>query len=232
MKVIDRRYRLGLPRPQEPVVEEASRESVDVILAHLGEIGPAVASLRRESSRLAEWAEELARRLLTGAKVLAAGNGGSAAEAQHFTAELVGRYAGGRQAFPAICLHADAPALTAIGNDYGNDEVFARQVCGHVRSGDVLLLLSTSGRSPNLLAAARAAREAGATVWALTGASPNPLAETADEAICIDTAAPHAQEAHLIALHALCASFDAAVQRFQEHGLPDRRGGGLAGGAP
>ncbi|WP_120519955.1 D-sedoheptulose-7-phosphate isomerase [Arthrobacter celericrescens] len=205
-------------RTPEPAAEELPREAVDVVLAHLGQVGPAVAALRRESSRLAEWGEELARRLVTGKKVLAAGNGGDAAEAQHFTAELIGRHVKDRQAFPAIALPADASAVTAIGNDYGYDEVFARQVSGHIRNGDVLLVLSADGHSPNLLAAVEAAHRAGATVWALTGASPNPLAGSADEAICIDTDPSHAQEAHLIAIHALCGCFDAAVERFRKEG--------------
>jgi D-sedoheptulose 7-phosphate isomerase len=210
-----------VPDPRKKADRRAGdipQEAVDVVLQHLGQVGPAVAALRRESSRLAEWGEELARRLVTGKKVLAAGNGGDAAEAQHFTAELVGRHVEDRQAFAAIALPADASAVTAIGDDYGYDEIFARQVTGHIRSGDVLLLLSTSGRSPNLLAAAEAAHKAGATVWALTGARPNPLADAADEAICISTEATHAQEAHLIAIHALCGCFDAAVERFRKEG--------------
>ena len=92
-----------------------------------------------------------------GQRLLAAGNGGSAAEAQHLTAELVGRFDGERVPFSAISLHAETSAVTAIANDYGYDDVFARQVRAHGRSGDVLMLLSTSGKSPNLLRAAEAA---------------------------------------------------------------------------
>lgn len=201
-----------LPRNRRMPVAHTP-QGVDVVLEHLFQVGPAVASLRRESSRLAEWGEDLARRLIVGHRILAAGNGGSAAEVQHFTAELLGRYSGERPPFSAIALHGDSSAMTAIGNDYGYDSVFARQVTGHIRRGDVLLLLTTSGRSPNLLAAARAAREAGATTWALTGPAPNPLADVVDEAICVNAPAPNVQEAHLIALHALCGCFDAAVER-------------------
>ena len=94
--------------------------------------------------------------LAAGGRLLAAGNGGSAAQAQHLTAELVGRYRDERPGYSAIALHADTSTLTAVGNDYGFDSLFARQVTAHGRPGDILILLSTSGRSPNLLAAAEA----------------------------------------------------------------------------
>jgi phosphoheptose isomerase len=145
--------------------------------------------------------------------LLAAGNGGSAAEAQHLTAELVGRYRGEREPLSAIALHTDTSALTALGNDYGFDEVFARQVRAHGRPGDVLLTLSTSGRSPNLVAAAEAASALGLTVWALTGPGPNPLTAASTEAICLPGATPSVQEAHLVAVHLLCEMVDRTLAR-------------------
>ena len=145
-------------------------------------------------------------------RLLAAGNGGSAAQAQHLTAELVGRYRADRPPFSAICLTAETSSLTAIANDYPADELFARQVEAHGRAGDVLVLLSTSGRSPNAVAAARRARECGITVLAMTGPAPNPLAAVADDAVCIDSPwTATVQECHLVALHLVCAAFDAAV---------------------
>ncbi|MFD5513769.1 D-glycero-beta-D-manno-heptose 1-phosphate adenylyltransferase [Streptomyces sp. NPDC127051] len=164
-----------------------------------------------EVERLQAWGSELAARLQRGGRLLAAGNGGSAAEAQHLTSELVGRLRDDRQPLSAIALHADTSAVTAIGNDYGYDEVFARQVRAHGRPGDVLLLLSTSGRSGNLLRAAGAARERGMTVWALTGAAPNPLGELADEAVRAHGPTATVQECHLVAVHVLCASVDIAL---------------------
>ncbi|MFI5982173.1 D-glycero-beta-D-manno-heptose 1-phosphate adenylyltransferase [Streptomyces sp. NPDC051555] len=164
-----------------------------------------------EVERLQAWGSELAARLQRGARLLVAGNGGSAAEAQHLTSELVGRLRDDRQPLSAIALHADTSAVTAIGNDYGYDEVFARQVRAHGRPGDVLLLLSTSGRSVNLLRAAGAARERGMTVWALTGAAPSPLGELADEAVCAHGPTATAQECHLVAVHVLCAGVDVAL---------------------
>jgi len=158
------------------------------------------------------WGSRLATTLVAGGRVLAAGNGGSAAQAQHLTAELVGRYRHERRSFSALCLSAETSSLTAIVNDYGPDELFARQVDGHGRPGDVLVLMSTSGRSPNLLEAARRGRGLGLDVWAFTGPAPNPLADLADETLAVDS--PYTatvQELHLVALHILCAAVDRAL---------------------
>jgi D-sedoheptulose 7-phosphate isomerase len=159
-----------------------------------------------------EWGERLAGLLTGGGRLLAAGNGGSAAQAQHLTAELVGRYRHDRKPFSAICLSAETSSLTAICNDYPASELFARQVEAHGRPGDVLVAMSTSGRSENLLAAARRGRSAGLQVWALTGPLPNPLAEHATEVCAVD--APYTatvQELHLVALHIVCAAMDRAL---------------------
>ncbi|MGC0373156.1 D-sedoheptulose-7-phosphate isomerase [Streptomyces sp. SAI-229] len=162
--------------------------------------------------RIADWGGRLAGVLTDGGRLLAAGNGGSAAQAQHLTAELVGRYRRERRAYSALALHAETSSVTAIGNDYGFDHVYARQVTAHGRPGDVLMLLSTSGRSANLIAAAVTGRRAGLRVWALTGPGPNPLAEAADDALCVAAgSAATVQETHLVAVHLLCECFDAAV---------------------
>jgi D-sedoheptulose 7-phosphate isomerase len=160
----------------------------------------------------AAWGAQLAAVLTAGGRLLAVGNGGSAAQAQHLTAELVGRYREDRRPFSAICLSAETSSLTAIANDYPADELFARQVEAHGRPGDVVVLMSTSGRSPNIVAAARRARAAGMTVLAMTGPAPNPLAAAAHDAFCIDSEwTATVQECHLVALHLVCAAFDAAV---------------------
>jgi D-sedoheptulose 7-phosphate isomerase len=180
---------------------------------HLAELAGPLGELHDAAPRLEAWGEHLAGVLLGGGRLLAAGNGGSAAQAAHLTSELVGRYRDDRQPFSAIALCSESSAVTAIGNDYGIDEVFARQVRGHGRPGDVLVALSTSGRSGNVLAAVEAARETGMTTWALSGRPCNPLAEACDDALCVDS--PHTatvQEIHLIAVHLLCAAVDAAVQ--------------------
>jgi len=158
------------------------------------------------------WGSRLAAVLDAGGRLLAAGNGGSAAQAQHLTAELVGRYRHDRPPFSAICLTAETSSLTAIANDYPADELFARQVEAHGREGDVVFLLSTSGRSPNIVAAARRARECGMHVLAMTGPGPNPLAAAAHDTVTIDSPwTASVQECHLVALHLVCAAFDAAV---------------------
>ena len=141
-----------------------------------------------------------------------AGNGGSAAEAQHLTAELVGKLRHDRMPLSAIALHADTSSLTAIGNDYGYGEVFARQVRAHGRPGDVLLLMSTSGRSPNLLAAAGAGSENGLRTWAFTGPAPNPLARMCDRVLAVPSGESQVvQELHLVATHLLCEYVDVAL---------------------
>jgi D-sedoheptulose 7-phosphate isomerase len=181
---------------------------------HVTSLTAALASVTAQVDALDRWGGLLAEALCgeSRGRLLAAGNGGSAAQAQHLTAELVGRYRADRPPFSAICLTAETSSLTAIANDYPADELFARQVEAHGRAGDILVLLSTSGRSPNAVAAARRARECGITVLALTGPAPNPLAAAADEAVCIDSPwTATVQECHLVALHLVCAAFDAAV---------------------
>lgn len=189
---------------------------------HLAELAEPLAALTADVARLERWGRRLCAVLLGGGRLLAAGNGGSASQAAHLTSELVGRYRDDRPPFSAIALCAESPALTAIGNDYGIEEVFARQVRGHGRPGDVLVALSTSGRSANVLAAVDAAHAAGLTTWGLTGAPGNPLAERCDEALCVDT--PHTatiQEIHLIAIHLLCEAVDESLaQRSANGGAP------------
>jgi D-sedoheptulose 7-phosphate isomerase len=147
-----------------------------------------------------------------GGRVLTCGNGGSASEAQHLTGELVGRFRNDRQPLSAIALCADSAATTAIMNDYGVEDVFARQLRAHGRPGDVLLAFSTSGTSANVVAAAKAALEIGVTVWALTGPAPNPLAALSDCAIPVDApTVATVQEIHLAVVHALCIALDDAL---------------------
>ncbi|MFI6471164.1 PfkB family carbohydrate kinase [Streptomyces sp. NPDC050516] len=162
--------------------------------------------------RVADWGARLAQLGSGGRRLLVAGNGGSAAQAQHLTAELVGRFQTERQPMSALSLHAETSSVTAISNDYGYEQVFARQVRAHARPGDVVLLMSGSGRSANLLRAAEAAREVGAVTWALTGPAPNPLATLVDEAVTVTAQAlSTVQECHLVVIHLMCAAMDAAV---------------------
>jgi len=195
------------------------------LAGHADDLHRGLDLLLAESARVDAWAARLADVVLAGGRLLVAGNGGSAAEAQHLTAELVGRFEGERVPLSAISLHAETSSLTAIVNDYGIGEMYARQVAAHGRPGDVLLLLSTSGRSENLVAAARRARDLGLTTWALTGPRPSPLADACDDALALPGASTSAvQELHLVVVHALCAALDAHVR--------DRDAGAAAAPAP
>jgi D-sedoheptulose 7-phosphate isomerase len=176
---------------------------------HLAELVTAVQQFAPCVDVADRWGSRLASVLEHGGRLLAAGNGGSAAQAQHLTAELVGRYRDDRPPYSAICLSAETSSLTAICNDYPPEELFARQVEAHGRPGDALVLMSTSGTSANIVAAAERGRSCGLHVWALTGPRPNPLADAADEALCVDARfTATVQELHLVALHILCAGLD------------------------
>lgn len=185
--------------------------------AHVGSLARALIPFRREAERLRTWGAILARVLHGGGRLLVAGNGGSAAEAQHLAGELVGKMRDDRRPYSAIALSAETSGLTAISNDYGYTQVFARQVLAHGRRGDILLTLSTSGRSANLLAAQRAARAIGVTRWALTGPAPNPLARVSDESIAVPSPDPQTvQELHLVSVHLLCRHVEAALSNAAE----------------
>ncbi len=147
--------------------------------------------------------------LAAGQKVLVCGNGGSAADAQHFAAELVGRYERTRRSFPAIALTTDTSALTAISNDYGYEEVFARQVSGLAQNGDVLVAISTSGKSTSVLKAVEKAKELGCQTIALSGASGEPLAGACDVSVVVPSQrTARVQEAHITIIHFWCELVD------------------------
>lgn len=185
----------------------AANEHLDALRAALDRFEPDAASIDR-------WGGCLASLLGAGGRLLTVGNGGSAAHAEHLASEFIGRYSGEREPFSALSLHVDGSALTALVNDYGSGEMFARQVRAHGRPGDVLAAFSTSGRSANVIRAARTARSIGIVVWALTGPLPNPLADASTETVAV-TADRTAtiQEVHQVAIHLLCAAFDRALAR-------------------
>ncbi len=158
-------------------------------------------------------AERLARALKQGGRILLCGNGGSAADSQHLAAELVGRFVHHRRALPALALTTDTSALTAIGNDYGFEHIFARQVEALGAAGDVLIALSTSGHSPNILAAVAAARAAGLDTIGLLGRDGGPLRTAVDQAIVVPaTETARIQEAHIFIGHCWCALIERALE--------------------
>jgi D-sedoheptulose 7-phosphate isomerase len=147
----------------------------------------------------------VAQALHAGHKILACGNGGSAADAQHFVAEFIGRYMTERDGLPAISLTTDPSIITAVGNDYGFDVVFSRQLEALGQAGDVLIALSTSGRSPNIVRAIEAALARGIGVIALTGDHGDPALEKADVWCRVPSSTtPHIQEIHTALLHSIC----------------------------
>jgi len=143
--------------------------------------------------------------IASGGKVLLCGNGGSASDALHIAGELVGRFQKERSAWPAIALNADVAVMTAIANDYGYENVFARQVAAHIRRGDLFIGLSTSGESESICAAARTARESGGLTAAFTGKRGGRLAGMVDFSIVVPSdATPRIQESHILIGHILC----------------------------
>jgi D-sedoheptulose 7-phosphate isomerase len=144
--------------------------------------------------------------------IFACGNGGSASDAQHLVAELVGRFRDERRALAAVALGTDPATLTAVGNDYGFERVFARQIEALGRPGDLLFAISTSGNSPNVLAAATAARARDMVVIALTGPGENRLGPLADHWLAAPSrTVARIQEVHGLCIHALCEAVDAAL---------------------
>jgi D-sedoheptulose 7-phosphate isomerase len=179
---------------------------------HLADLVEALDALAYETARLEGWGRTLASVLDQGGRLLTAGNGGSAAHAQHLASELVGRYCDERAPYSAIALASEPSTVTALTNDYGFEAMFARQVAAHGREGDVYIAFSTSGTSPNVVAAAREARVRGLRTWAYTGPFPNPLAAICDDVLAVPAhTTATVQEVHQIALHLLCEAFDDAV---------------------
>lgn len=143
--------------------------------------------------------------LAGGGQLLIAGNGGSAADAQHIAAELTGRFLRERQPFRALALHVNTSALTAIGNDYGYEHVFARELSAHARRGDVFLAISTSGNSRNILCAIEAARKCKVVVIGLTGESGGEMRAACDLCLCVPSkSTARIQEMHITIGHAIC----------------------------
>jgi D-sedoheptulose 7-phosphate isomerase len=189
--------------------------SQDLIAAHLKASLAAFERAAQDAAMLTaaqKIAQVIVHGLRAGHKLLLAGNGGSAGDAQHVAAEIVGRYKKERPAYAAIALTTDTSALTAISNDYGFEQVFARQVEGLGRRGDMLLALSTSGRSPNILAALRVARKQGLITIGFTGAKGAAMGVACDHLLVApsdDT--PVIQQIHLAVAHGICDEVEQAL---------------------
>ena len=183
-------------------VQQHFVESIEAKQLSMGALSPAIAIA----------AEKIVQSLIADGKILACGNGGSSADAQHFAAEMVGRFERERPGLPAIALTTDSSALTAIANDYDFDLVFSKQVHALGRAGDILLAISTSGNSANVISAIHAAHDRNMVVLAFTGRDGGQIADllTGDDVhLCV----PHPrtariQEVHITAIHALCDAVD------------------------
>jgi D-sedoheptulose 7-phosphate isomerase len=194
-----------------------SQNSKDPIAAHFERSLAALELMTQDAALLAsarKIAAVIIAALRTGNKLLIVGNGGSAADAQHIAAEIIGRYKQDRPGYAALALTTDTSALTSIANDYGFEQVFARQVEGLGQRGDVLLALSTSGKSPNILAALRLARERGLVTIGFTGTKGENLRALCDHLLVApsdDT--PVVQQIHLAVAHGICDEVEQTMMR-------------------
>ena len=182
----------------------------DLLLRHVDDaIALKKTFFEGEVDHILAQAEDMAERLKRGCRILVCGNGGSAADAQHFAAELSGRYVKERRALAGIALTVDTSALTAIGNDYGYDRVFSRQVEALGRPGDLLVGLSTSGNSPNIILAVEAAKGLGMRTLGLLGRDGGRLKHLVDDALVVpSTVTARIQEVHLMTYHFWCEALD------------------------
>jgi D-sedoheptulose 7-phosphate isomerase len=183
----------------EKIIEKALKES----------LGALENFVRENTSSLIQFAEKIASAFNDDRKLMICGNGGSAADAQHIAAEFVNRFLLERPPLPAIALTTDTSILTSIGNDYTFDEIFSKQVKALGMEGDVLLAISTSGNSANIITAVKAAKDLGIFVGVLTGENGNRLANMADLAMIVGSGiAPRIQETHIFAEHTICQLVD------------------------
>lgn len=180
-------------------------QQVDKILAIWNEHLEVAKALLELATTVSSAVDIVYSSLASGGQLLIAGNGGSAADAQHIAAELTGRFFLERRPIRALALHVNTSALTAIGNDYGYEHVFARELTAHARPGDVLLAISTSGNSVNILRAIDAARQCKVAVIGLTGGSGGKMRAACDLCLCVPSqSTPRVQEMHITIGHTIC----------------------------
>jgi D-sedoheptulose 7-phosphate isomerase len=176
-----------------------------LLARNMAEHALTIESLYLLGGQVEQAAQTMAKSLLNGGKLMLCGNGGSASDAQHFAAEMMGRFLQDRHPYAAIALATDTSVLTCIANDYAYDQVFARQIQGLGRSGDVLIALSTSGNSENVVQAALQAKAMGVCVLGLMGGDGGLLNDICDLALVVSSAnTARIQEAHILLIHTLC----------------------------
>ena len=184
----------------------------DIIAARLEESASVIRAVAGQSELAARMAERLIAAYKRGNKILSFGNGGSACDAQNFADELVGRYERNRPGLPDLALTTNTGDLTSIGNDFGFDMVFERQLRAHAKPGDIAVAISTSGNSPNVVKAAAAAKELGLTVLAFSGESGGKLKGLSDLCLCVPSKSiARIQEAHITVIQILCGLIEDAL---------------------
>jgi D-sedoheptulose 7-phosphate isomerase len=189
-------------------------EQVDRILAIWKEHLEVAKALQTLAPAVSSAVDLIYCSMAAGGQLLIAGNGGSAADAQHIAAELTGRFLLERQPLRAIALHGNTSALTAIGNDYGYEHVFSRELSAHARPGDVLLAISTSGNSRNILCAIEVARRCAMNVIGMTGESGGQMQSTCDLCLCVPSrSTARIQEMHITIGHAICELLEARLAK-------------------
>ena len=192
-----------------------------MIEAYIQKVGKNLANLKAEKHKIDQISRIMFDTLVAEKKIMFCGNGGSAADAQHLAAEFMGRFLVDRKPLPALSLTVDTSAITAIGNDYGFDKVFSRQLRGIGQSGDILVAISTSGNSVNVIDAIQSAREKDITTIGLTGNGGGQLADLCDVSIVVQAVQTnHIQEMHIVIGHLLCAIVEKQMVEFnREKGL-------------
>jgi D-sedoheptulose 7-phosphate isomerase len=199
------------------VNDNVSRMAEDVILSRAHTLHRVLTLVAQQGAQVEEAVDAMVQALGAGKLVLACGNGGSAADAQHMVGELVGRFLREREPWPAIALTTDSSILTSISNDYGFDQVFQRQVAAFGQPGGVFIGFSTSGESRNVLNAAREARRREMRVVAFTGQAPSSLSEAADIVLSVPVAStPLVQEVHAVLLHVVCDMVEAELADLEQ----------------
>lgn len=190
----------------------SGNNSADSISSQILAMRTALASVQAAADAILSVSEVIYQKLEAGGTLITCGNGGSALEAQHFAAELISHFRRDRRAIPAISLPLDYGVLTSIANDFSFEEVFSRQVEALANRGDIVVGISTSGNSANVVAALEAAKAKGATTLGLTGKNPGKVGQVADHVLSIDaTETARVQEGHLMVVHLICEDLDARL---------------------
>ena len=205
-------------RPQILLIKSITMDNTSIIRQRISDSIEAKQSLMADSATLeviSSLADKIVDCIKAGGKLVICGNGGSASDALHFAGEIVGRFVKERKAWPAVVLNSDVATMTAIANDYGYDDVFARQAEGHIKPGDIFIGISTSGNSENVFRAALKARELGAQTAALLGKDGGKISKEVDYPIvvhCYTTA--RVQECHINIIHILCEISEAKLSQY------------------